>query len=551
MKPWPTTLSLLAAAGLCAAAVYATRPVARDVALFSDQGGALVEGLTDPLAVKSLEVFSFSKQSSRVQAFKVAFDGTRWAIPSHSGYPADAASKVGAAAAAFANLVKERVATDDKRDHARFGVLAPDDQTLSPDGVGTRVRLTDAGGKVLADLIIGNPVTPEGAPPTPESGGAASAKRYIRHADSSRVYATTFSAGFSTRFADWVQLDLLQLTQDLPIGVFIDRYKIDEQSATLTSVSKLTLTRAPQADDTGQRPWFMSSTNKDTPGPGEPADSARINDMLAALSGLKIVGVRAKPANLAKVLSTPDKSFKLGLTDQLSLQSRGFFLASDGRFVATEGQMSVQTSEGIVYSLWFGEGVPDTEDAASGGRVGTQDPATPPATSSDPIKLKPVSTGTARYLMVSASFEPALLPEPTKPQTLIDMEKQAEAAAKAPPKPEDQAPATPDGGTPPPAPTVAPAPAVDAQALEEARSAHQAKIDVWKNQLDSGKKKADQLAKRFSDWYYVIDAPSLDRLRPTRAALTKPAAPSPTPPAAAPPGADQPTPPAPPAAGPN
>ena len=538
MKPWPTTLSLLAAAGLCAAAVYATRPITREVALFSDQGGQLVEGLTDPLAVKSLEVFSFSKQSSRVQAFKVSFDGAHWVIPSHSGYPADAAAKVGAAAAAFANLVKERVASDDKRDHARFGVLAPDDQTLSPDGVGTRVRLTDAAGKVLADLIVGNPVSPEGAAPAPDSGSTASTKRYIRHADSNRVYATTFSAGFSTRFADWVQVDLLQLTQDLPVGVFIDRYKIDEQTATLTNPSHLTLTRAAQADDTGQRPWFMSSKAKDTAAPGEAADSARINEMLAALSGLKIVGVRAKPANLAKVLSTPDKAFKLGLTDQLSLQSRGFFLASDGRFVANEGQMSVQTSEGIVYSLWFGEGVPDTEDAASGGRVGTSDPAAPPP---DPAAAKKV-TGTARYLMVSASFDAALLPEPVKPQALIDLEKQAEAAAQAAPAPTEPAPAAAppepatatSQGTPPASTTPLTPPAVDAKALEEARNAHQAKVDVWKNQLDSGKKKADQLAKRFADWYYVIDAPSLDKLRPSRADLAKPTPPPPPVPAAPP-----------------
>ncbi len=512
MKPWTATLTLVLAAGLAVAAVYATRPVPREVALFSDQGSLLVEGLADPLTIKSLEVFSFSRQTSRVQAFKVAFDGTRWTIPSHSNYPADAASKVAAAAATFANLVKERVASDDKRDHARLGVLAPDDQTLSPDGVGTRVRLAEGSGKTIADLIIGTAIAADGTP-MPES--VAAAKRYVRHADSNRVYATTFAAGFSTRFADWVQVDLLQLTQDQPTGVFIDRYKIDAQTGTLAPVSQLTLTRAATPDETGARPWLMTGGAGGGGGAAEAADPARMNEVLAALSGLKIVGVRPKPANLARVLATPDKGFKLGLTDQLSLQSRGFFITADGRFVASEGQMSVQTAEGITYTLWFGEGVPDTEDAASGGRVGAEAAGAPETTAG------PSSTGTARYLMVTAAFDPGLLPEPARPATLIELEAQAATAAETPAEPAATPPAEGAAAEAKPAPGAAPA--VDAAALEAARNEHAAKVEVWKGQVEAGRKKAEQLAKRFSDWYYVIDAPSLGTLRPERADLVKPA----------------------------
>ncbi|MFN0011347.1 MAG: DUF4340 domain-containing protein [Phycisphaerales bacterium] len=538
MKPWTTTLTLVAVAALAAAAVFATRPATREAALLSDQGQPLAPALTDPLAVKSLEVFSFDKQAARVRAFKVAFDGARWVIPSHSNYPADAAAKVGAAASAFANLIKERVITDDKRDHARLGVLAPDDQALSGEGVGTRVTLTDASGKVLADLIIGNPLANDDAP---APGAAATVKRCIREASGTRVYATTFAAGFSTRFADWVQVDLLQLTADQAVGAFIDRYKIDQQAASISSQSQITLTRAAEAEESGERPWALSATEAGKPlptvGSGAVADASaadgsgqrvsiqRMNEMLAALSGIKIVGVRPKPANLAKVLAAPDRGFKLGLTDQLSLQSRGFFLASDGRFVSTEGQMSVSTNEGVVYSLWFGEVVPDTEDAGTGsgsGRVGAPDAdAAPEGTAPKP------ATGTSRYLMATASFDPLLLPEPAKPQDLLELEKLADEAAK----PQPSSPAAAEGEAAPPTP-----PALDTKALEEKRAQHQAKIDLWKNQVESGKKRAEQLAKRFADWYYVIDAPSLDKIRPSRADLIE-AVPPPPPPPSAPPAA--------------
>src|SRR5262245_37748054 len=106
MTSWTKTVALVAAAGTLAGLVFLTRPKAGEVALISDQGQPLAPQLTDPLAIKGLQVVSYDETAAKTRAFNVTFDGKRWVIPSHSGYPADAADKVSAAASAFAGLKK-------------------------------------------------------------------------------------------------------------------------------------------------------------------------------------------------------------------------------------------------------------------------------------------------------------------------------------------------------------------------------------------------------------------------------------------------------------
>ncbi|MBL8759511.1 MAG: hypothetical protein JNK35_13915, partial [Phycisphaerae bacterium] len=84
-----------------------------------------------------------------------------------------------------------------------------------------------------------------------------------------------------------------------------------------------------------------------------------------------------------------------------------------------------------------------------------------------------------------------------------------------------------------------PQPPVEPPELVSLRQQHEAAVAAWKARLENGKKRADTLGRRFADWYYVISADSLGKLRPTRDELIKPAE---APPAEAVPAADPSTP---------
>ena len=77
----------------------------------------------------------------------------------------------------------------------------------------------------------------------------------------------------------------------------------------------------------------------------------------------------------------------------------------------------------------------------------------------------------------------------------------------------------------------------DNQALQEGvafKKEYNAKVAARTTRIEAGKKRAEQLRKAFADWYYVIDAASFSKLRPTRAQLVQAPEPAIMPPGAAP-----------------
>lgn len=498
MNAWSKTGLSVALAGVLGGLVWLTQPRAVEVAILSDQGQPLTPGLTDPLAVKALEVISFDSAAAKVRAFKVSFDGARWVIPSAANYPADAASKVAAAASAFVGLKREQVVSDQSADHAALGLVSPDDEAAvaalgdQPSAIGTRVTMRGADGAVLADLIIGRAA---------EGGGGSAGRVHVRDlagAAPKRAYLTTLAGRFSTRFVDWVETDLFQSTSDQFVSVLIDRYSIDESTGRVKDGSQITLTRPPASaapESATGRTWSLSVAPPlpATEGHAGPTvNAAKADDLLEVLTQLRLVGVRPKPANLAKILGNPSAGDRLAMTDQLSLQTRGFFLAPDGQLLANDGQLQARTEDGVIFTLWFGEAVPEGEDAASGGSVGAES-KTPSSATQTGAGGGP---GVSRYMMIMAGFDPKALPEPVKPEALV-----AADAAKA---------AQPEGTEPP--------------EVASLRTAHQQALEAWRARVKAAQEKSDRLARRFADWYYVVDAGSLARLRPTLAELTAAAA---------------------------
>lgn len=502
-NPWIKTLALAAAAGATVALVVAARPSDKPFAGASgDQGSALAPELTDPQKVASLEVIGWDEQAARPRAFKVEVQGNRWVVPSAFNYPVDATQNMAAAASSFIGALRERVVTDLVTEHARLGVVAPDDVTSSATaGRGTRVTMRDSTGKTVADLIIGGPVADPAAAP-----GAPPARRYVREAGKNRVFTTTLNQSYSTRLADWVQTDLLQVTADSVKRVAIDRYNVDEQKGTIVDLKTLALTRpdagrpANPDQPAPERVWTLTSSHGPVQGTGGSVNQARADDLLAALGSLKIVGVRPKPANLAALMAGEKGEGKISPSDQANLQRHGFFITSQGALVANEGSMTVGCGDGVVYTLWIGELATDeaTKDQAAGADSSADAPGDKQAD--------------GRYMMVTVSFDQTLVGSaPQKPNELAELEKQAAALAEGQRLGDD----------------------ANAR-LTNLSAAFKAQSDGFASRVKAGMERQSQLAKRFASWYYVVDATSLGRLRPTGEELLAPAA-APVPAPSAPP----------------
>ncbi len=504
MNDTTKTILTVAAAAALLGAVWLTRPTPISSATFSDEGEVFSPEFTDPLAARSLEVVSFDGDTAAYRAFNVEFKDGRWVIPSHHNYPADAETKMADAASALIGLTKDQVVTDRAADHQALGVLAPDDETAPLTGRGTRVTIRGHAGSELTSLIIGNAV------PLQPGAQGASTRRYVRIPGKNRVYAVQFDKTFSTKFTDWVETDLLELGSKKIDRIIVDRYTIDEAAGRRTAGESVTLTReTPDGSPTTAGTWALDAQPGGPPGEGEEIDAQRVEQLVQALRGLKITGVRTKPASLAAALGGETQSAALSTVDLLSLQSRGFFVSGGGQLLANEGQITATAEDGVEYTLWFGEAVSGSEEDVSAGFVGEDEESAAESAAAE--------GGVSRYLFITARFDETFLPAPAPPEPLPP-DDEGSAAADA-----IQGPPGPDGAPPQPAPEESSAESEDAgprfDPMEKA--AYDAKVAARTRRIEEGSARAQALAKRFADWYYVIDGSSFDSLRPSRSELVK------------------------------
>jgi hypothetical protein len=511
--------------------------------LFDDQGQEFWKGFDNGDAVAQLEVSEFRESTSDVYQFVVKRDDKeRWTIPSHGNYPADAKDRMGKAAAMLIGLKKDTVVDDSKAQHVEFGVVDPLEPGVETAGRGKRITMKDSAGNVLADLIVGKEVD--------NKPGV----HYVRVPDKKRTYRTKLDGELSTKFADWIETDLLKAQSWDIAKVTFDNYTVDEQRQEVVPGEKIVVSK----DTAGK--WTVEGLDTAKQDPNE----EKLNEIGTTLGQIKIVGVRGKPEGLTARLERAN-----GIEGQIlaqTLAAKGFFLARGGKLFSNEGDLLFETKKGVRYTLRFGELVIGEGDELTSGAEAK--PGKAPKDGETP----PAKTGNHRYLMVTAEFDEALLQKPTGtrlPKEQIDKRAEARKAIEEIQRAIEAFRTKNENKLPETLAKLTEKPAEGDALLKELKK------DPWENdyvlqpqgesyvvlsygddkkdggegvsadvrsdrlpledeikktadewtsydsKVEEGRKEGEKLTKRFGPWYYVIDQTLFGKLKPKRADLVK------------------------------
>jgi hypothetical protein len=259
---------------------------------FFDQGSRSSD-FTDPNTARTLEVVDWDEATGAAIPFKVTFEGGRWTIPSHHGYPADGKDRLAKTAAGLIGITKDDFRTDNTVDHEACGVLDPlDTSSQSLKGRGRRVTIKGDNGKVLADLIIG------------KAFEGREGFHLVRVPGQKRVYGSRINLDISTKFKDWIEADLTMIEKDEIDRVELRDYSIDEQTGRLDQRDVVTLSR--DGDN-----WKMSGVPA-----GKEVDTYKMNNLIQAVDALTIEGVRPKPEGLTASLQRASGGIRITQSDR-------------------------------------------------------------------------------------------------------------------------------------------------------------------------------------------------------------------------------------------
>ena len=430
MNPLNRTLTFAATAGVTAllalAAWYSTQP--SDVAGFSEVGKELFPEFDNVEKATALSVQDFDSKTKRLAEFSVKQDeDDLWVIPSHHNYPAEAEDRLARTATSLMGVRKKAVQSRSKDDWKRYGVVDPAASgSAKATERGTRLALKDSSGNPLVDLIVGNSV--EGR----------DGHYYVREPDSNTTFIAELTVDLSARFADWIEPDLLKTTATNLVAITLDNYSINEQRGT---VEKTELLEFAKTDLSPSGTWELAGMDPET----EQLDTSPVATIATNVAGLKIVGVRPKPKGLDGNLQI-NPAVKQIL--EMQMQAQGYFIGGDRdgkeRLYSNEGELIAGASNGVQYTLYFGEiargtqrdieiGLEEGATAADGDDADDKDAdaadAEPEESSADE------ETGPRRYLLVKVEFNEALLGdkpvEPLEPQLPEILNPAAEEAAPA------------------------------------------------------------------------------------------------------------------------
>jgi hypothetical protein len=413
------TITFAVVAAVLGLGAYASLPkvgVSEKDVVNSVVGKPLFEKFTDPTVASTLKIVKYDPTQVRIAPFELARDkkSGAWIIPSHSSYPADAASQVSKVANAFIGLKILSVESTKADDQKLYGVIEPDATKMEAGetAFGTLVRMQDDKGEPLVDLIVGKTVRDD------------ETKRYVRKSGSDAVYVAAFDpAPLTTDFSDWIEGDLLKLSANDVETLTIRDYNIiptqrgggqldrdfDATVSYSTKDNKWNADAITVYTEAGDVPRTLTVD--------EQINTAKLNEIKNALDSLKIVDVVRKPQGLAANLKA-DKQLLDDNEKILSLYNMGFVpvqTESGGLdLLSSSGELAVTLKDGVQYLLRFGK-------AAENVDMGAGD------------KAADATVALNRSLFVTAKLDESKYPEPvlkTLPTTIAELDA-IEASAKA------------------------------------------------------------------------------------------------------------------------
>ncbi|MSR57945.1 MAG: DUF4340 domain-containing protein [Planctomycetaceae bacterium] len=425
MNETARTITFAAVAAVSVAvAWFATPPIdlTPDQLANARLGQPFFPEFTDANAPTSIRVVSFDEARAEPRVFAVEYKKDSetgkdlWTIPSHHDYPADGTAMLAKTAASTLGIKRDEFRSASKEDHEELGVIDPlsrDDTRLK--GRGQRITL-GKGETVLVDLIIGKPAKGRETEP-----GATGKYHFVRVPTEDSTYVARLDINLSTKFSDWVETNLLKVKNDQLSEIVLDNYSIrtDGTRKALVEAADVKLDRAKSGE-----PWKLAELDEKV----EELDNTKINEIVGAITDLKLVGVRPKPKGLRADL-TLDPAF---VQNQFEVQilvnemkARGFEILADRedetqpRLYSREGELHVASNEGVVYELKFGEIVTGNDEEieiGSNSKTPPDDPADDDTAKKDPTEPA-AGNQSSRYLFIATHFDPKYLgTEPVSPE---------------------------------------------------------------------------------------------------------------------------------------
>ena len=382
MNELRTTLALGGAAVVLAVVALVSAPGRAVPDAFFDIGEPFFPEFTDPEAAATLEVVEFDEDTAAAIPFQVTNQDGLWTIPSHNDYPADGRDRLANIAADIISVVKEDFRSDNVADHEALGVIDPTDLTTHGPG-GARHPRHRPGRRTARGW------------PTSSSAGAVEGRqglRFVRVPEQKRVYAARFEADISTAFEDWIEQNLLEVERDEVVHIVLNEYEVDEQTR------RATLPREFALDKVEDNVWNGSEVPE-----GQEVNFVEVNRLVGAIIGMEIAGVRPKPAGVSGNLRDAAMAGRISQADVRDLINKGFYPTQEGGLLSNEGELLVRTTEGVLYTLRFGEIVYGRGEAIAIGDETSDDAESGP--------------GENRYVFITAEFDETALPEPDESDT--------------------------------------------------------------------------------------------------------------------------------------
>ncbi|MGC6444570.1 MAG: DUF4340 domain-containing protein, partial [Rubripirellula sp.] len=519
------TFALVAAGCIAITAIFKMMNQPASIEEYGKMGQEFYPEFTDPTSATSLQVSVIDTDEVKPMEFSVkqASNG-QWVIPSHHNYPADAEDQLAQTASSIIGIKRGAMISRWASDHAKYGVVDPVTDSVSIDeveGIGKRITIGGPDDTTLASYIVGKKFED------------SNNEYYVRHPNEDETYIAELDINLSTKFTDWVNADLLDITSGDVLRLDLNDYSIDEIQGTITGNVESVLNRSTSTDD-----WKLEGLNEET----EQVKTSAVTDTLNALSNMEIAGVRPKQPGLTADLQIDRSALKSQQDlNQLTndLLSRGFILQPNREnqelleLIAKEGEMFVGAADGLLYRLYFGraftgsnedlefgmsstdasdeeESAPKPSDETENGDQAESDP--------DGKEEETPTEKNGRYVFVRVNFDPTLLGEvitqPVEPQEPAEIKTLQEklAAAKDQPEETDETKESAEASDSEPS-TETEAEETDEQKLarlqEEfaaAQTAYQTQLtayEEYQQKIEDGEKKAEDLNRRFALWYYV------------------------------------------------